>query len=275
MMLKNKFNMNSKKSQLAIFIILAFIILFAVIFIAVFVATTKSSTEGKAIYGSIPSTIQVKSYMDNCLKDSLINSMWDIGLMGGYTAKNLTDIPSIEFQGKKVPIYFDSQSQLIIIPQLGDIKENIKTEILTLMSNCTDLTLFKSQGLIIKRKSEPNLTIIFNEADVKAVLDYNFIISSGNFYREFTFFSTSVPISFKRIFQNADLFITSLKTNPQLYNLTKDCQKFDFNKQINIYYKNGNVVQFVDFSTFNNQFQKSYIFQFALQNSNIVGECNG
>ena len=64
------------------------------------------------------------------------------------------------------------------------------------------------------------------------------------------------------------------------YDISTDCNIYDKNGLTNVYLrdsndKKGRIVQFVDFSTYNNYYFNSYIFQFAVMNVTIEGSCVG
>ena len=59
-----------------------------------------------------------------------------------------------------------------------------------------------------------------------------------------------------------------------------ECASFDKNGVTNVYLKTSDsgkkeIVQFVDFSTYQNHYVKSYIFQLAVKNIDVQGNCAG
>ena len=84
------------------------------------------------------------------------------------------------------------------------------------------------------------------------------------------------------MFDSSKDFVQKIENaNSNTYTITlEDCESFDKNKLTNVYIRNSDngkkeIVQFVDFSTYNEKYLNSYIFQFAIKNIDIRGSCAG
>lgn len=287
-----------KRGQITIFIILGLVI---VIIFGIFFYVSKFSAKTKGTSGVAKSletgdTEIVKTYVEVCLKivseDALFNR---IGLYGGYIDPNgdveYGEAPSnpdpTSYLGNAVPYYLDGTDTYT--PDLNDIKKRMSNYIAVEFEKCFETGVFKDIGISIIKpdvdyqaisfdfsKTDVNVDVSLNEEDVSISFTYPLTIKKGAAESKLDSFGVVLPIRLKAIYESAKTLVQNTKNDqPNTYDISSDCDSYDKNELTNVYLKNGEIIQFVDFSTYEENYIRSYIFQFAVKNVNIIGNCVG
>jgi len=87
----------------------------------------------------------------------------------------------------------------------------------------------------------------------------------------------ALPIRFKILYDDAVTLVENIKdSQPETYDISSDCD--NYGGLINVHLKDSDdgsskIIQFEDFSTYNEKYFNSYIFQFAVKNVNVDGDC--
>ncbi len=295
-----------KRGQITIFIILGLVI---VIIFGIFFYISKFSAKTKGESGVAKSletgdTEIVKTYAEVCLKtvseDALFNR---IGLYGGYINPDgdleygeqgiptLNPLP-ILYQNNKVPYYLDGTDTYI--PELNDIKKRMSNYIAVEFEKCFETGVFEDIGISIIKldvdyqainfdfsQTDVNVNVSLNKEDVSISFTYPLTIKKGAAESKLDSFRVTLPIRLKALYDSAnDLVINTTNKQPGTYDISLDCDSYDKNQLTNVYNKSTTdpktkIIKFVDFSTYEENYIRSYIFQFAVKNVNIAGNCVG
>ncbi len=178
-------------------------------------------------------------------------------------------------------------------PDLESIRAKLKHYIEAEFDKCFDQDIFKSVGIeVIKPVGiKANADVSLNAEYVTIKLSYPLIIKQDSTETELESFIAVLPIRIKALYDSSKDFVAQVRSKVSElrgktfsgstsctveYNIIPHCQnppKYDKNGLTNVYFKNGEIVQFVDFSTYEKKYLHSYIFQFALKNVNVDGVC--
>ena len=179
---------------------------------------------------------------------------------------------------KHVP---DSTPELNIIG--GKIENYIKAE----FPSCFDLNAFEGIGIEVTMSDKsPKVGVSINSEDVSVTMNYTINAEKGGQITTIKSFIAIVPIRLKKLYDGSISLINKIEsvkdtpfTSKVPYNIAGDCASYDKNGHTNVYSKpvdsDSDIIQFVDFSTYNNHYFKSYIFQFAVKNIDVIGICAG
>lgn len=300
-----------KRGQIVVFMMLTVVIVAVIGFLFYINGSSVKDKSTASIEKSseIDNIKIVKSFAETCIKiaseDALFNK---VGLHAGYInpdgnpeyGENRIKYPDpTYFLGNSVPYYLEASATSGVlqyntfIPSLDIISKKLANYIAVKFENCFNASVFKELGLIIKKpypdyqsvnfdftKTDVKVNAYLNEDDVDIKFDYPLIIGIGATETRLHEFNVVLPIRFKALYDSTLMLIeNAVKAQPNSYNISKDCLSYDKNGLTNVYVKNSNdgqkIIQFVDYSTYYNNYFNSYIFQFALKNINIVGKCAG
>ena len=241
-----------KRGQITIFILIGMIILIISVFLISVNAKTKKL---KIDFESQNDVTSVKNYIENCLERSSESVIWEIGLIGGY--KNPLDM--IE----DVPVYSPA-------PSLQLIQDLISEEILKDFEDCFDVNIIKRMHFDVELGDKEVETLIGKNIVIR--LSFPIEVTKDSKTTEIEDFIVTVPVRLKELHESS----TNLINQGVDYDLGSNCDLFD--EQINVAIEtNGNdqIVKFIDYTTYNTKYLKSYVFRFGLKNKNIIGECVG
>ena len=190
------------------------------------------------------------------------------------------------FQGKSVPYYLEAACISFECtfkenaPSLESIKEKLSNYIIVEFEKCFNANNFEDIGLeVTKPVSKVNADINLNEEDMSINLEYPLIIARGEAKTNLDSFKVTLPVRLKALYDSAITLVAKAKsTQPNEYDLTPDCSSYDKNGLTNVYVKNADngakeIIQLIDFSTYNGKYLKSYTFQFAVKNVKVEGGC--
>lgn len=282
-----------KRGQISIFLMLGIVILIigGLFFYLSTSSANKKSEINIAETGATNADI-VKAYAESCVKmiseDALFNR---IGLQGGYISPSgdaeykeegapMQSQPSASYQNNAVPYYLNGNN--VYTPVLNDIKNKLANYIIVEFEKCFNAKIFEDIGInIIKPSADIIVDASLNEEDVSVTLDYPLTIKIEKTETKLDSFGIVLPIRVKALYDSAVAMANRIKTaQPNAYDMSFDCGIYDKNKLTNVYLKNSNdgkakIIQLVDFSTYQEKYFNSYIFQFAVRNVAIEGSCVG
>lgn len=209
----------------------------------------------------------IKEYIENCLSTSSEKAVWDLSLSGGFkTSKN-----SINYDNRSVYIYNK-------IPKLEELEESFAKGILKNFDVCFDNSIIEKYGFNITSENK-NINVKINDKNIIVELDIPISLEKNKKKTDFSSFLTTVEIKFGEIFKRASNLIQKSKTVEEPpYDIEEECELYDYNKltNINIESKQGHqIVQFIDYSTLETSYGKSYEYIFALEKNLIKGDCVG
>lgn len=194
------------------------------------------------------------------------------------------------------------------IPSLDMIGKKLANYIAVEFENCFKKNIFGDIGIKIEKpvvdyrainfdfsRTNVNVEIKANEEDTSVMLKYPIIITIGGTETKIDSFIVVLPIRLKALHDSSIDLINNIKakiSNDPAYRDTdfltevpyslsaSECTSFDKNGITNVYTKTSDsgkkeIVQFVDFSTYHQYYFNSYIFQFAVRNVNVIGNCVG
>jgi hypothetical protein len=283
-----------KRGQITISLIVGMVIVMLIgfyIYISNFSAKMKSIAAAKIE----ASTDIVKVYAESCIKmvseDALFNR---IGLQGGYInpdgdstyqENGVPNPPPASYLGKKVPIYVKgisgTSTTSAFIPDLGATSRKLAKYIEVEFEKCFRANVFADIGIDVLKTGNINAEVGLNEEDVIIELKYPLSVKIANTETKFESFRVNLPIRLKALYDGSVILVENImNAQPNEYDIASDCNTYDKNGLTNIYLKNSNdtaskIIQVVDFSTYQKNYLKSYIFQFAVKNVNVNGNCVG
>jgi hypothetical protein len=281
-----------KRGQVTLFMIIgiAILLIFGIYFyISKNSAKSKSNDAIGQPIGQEDTNI-VTAYVEACIKDAGEDAIFNrLGLQAGYIDPDGNSLygeagvpdaskPAAIFDGKKVPYYFKHPS--IFIPTPGQINEKMKNYFLAEFENCFNRNDFGALGIVIEKIGESDVEIGLNQEDVSLRLNYPLKMAVQDSEASLTDFAVVLPIRFNALYESSLKIINNAAAvYPQQYDISADCPQYDKNGLTNVYYKalgnkNG-IIQIVDFSTYENNYLKSFIFQFGVEGLDIDGACAG
>ena len=155
-----------------------------------------------------------------------------------------------------------------------------------MFEKCLNLSAFEDIGLNITQPDADYQAAGFNfdavpvDIDVsikpEAVsvqIEYLLTIRKGDSEAVLKDFNIEVPLRLGE-FYNSSIHMIERIIYLQHYNISTDCSTYNKNGLTNVYFKNNEIVQFVDFETYG-KYMKSYRFQFAIIDANVCGKCTG
>ncbi len=303
-----------KRCQISVFLVLGIVIIIIgglYFYISNYSAKTQSVRSLKE-RTEVSDTDIVKNYAETCVQSISKEALFKkIGLQGGYIDPNGNanygedGVPPDEpvptsFDGAVVPYYIEGIEFLGVtqynayLPDLDSISKKLANYIAVEFENCFDANLFAGIGINITKplvnyadvdfdfsKTPVNVAVSINEEDVTVRFNYPLTIKQYGTETKLESFSATLPIRLKALYGSADLLAGRIKDKqPGQYDITSDCADYDTNGLTNVYLKNSangpnEIVQFVDHSTFYEDYLNAYFFQFAVKNVNVNGGCVG
>jgi hypothetical protein len=299
--------MVGKKGQITIFFVIGIVIL--VIF--TFILNIQKDQVENFNYGGVTQNNEdskmIKNYVESCLKYVSEEGLWKLGMQGGYInpegdsfygedgadefykgrTPSTTYINSIS-----VPYYLDSQSYEVSYPSLDEIEKKLERYIIVEFEKCLDLSTFEKQGFEViapiidyhsinfnlrRTKVDSNVIIGLNEVNV--ILEYPLNFKKEGYEFMISNFKVDIPIRFGELYNAAILLSNNIYNSYVYYDVEPECYLYDTNDLTNLFYKKSDydywdIIQLVDYSTYESKYVQSYIFQFAIKNIGFVGECH-
>jgi uncharacterized protein (UPF0333 family) len=266
-----------KKSQITIFLVLGVVLIIIVGFIFYFNKSSAKSQSVVSVTQSLDSsdTEIVKTYAESCIKNTAEEALFEkIGLQGGFIDTNNAP-QSTSYLGNDVPYLVDVNN--IYILSLGTIRDRLSNYVEVEFINCFKEDVFEDIGINISRDTgTTNAEVSFNENDVSITLLHPVIIRKDKSETKIDSFRVSLPIRLRALYESAVVLLDNIKnTQPDVYDISSDCNDYDKNGLTNVYFKNNEIIQLVDFSTYEEYYFNSFIFQFAVKDVNVDGNCVG
>ena len=265
--------MKGKKGQVTFFIILGVVLLITVglTLLVRFVLVEEELEEETEIARAIPyEASAIEIYIDSCLKKASEEVAWQVGARGGYLG--VSDITTVNFQGEEVPYLLSGATSFGL--SLSEIEEDMENEIKDIFENCSDLSFFKEMGFNVTRLGQTLVDVSLMDETIRVELTYPLSIKKREFEIELRYFTVTLPIRLGSLYDSSLELISNIKSS-QPYNITQDCYLYDTNNKTNIYFKGGNIIQLMDFSTYEHEYLQTYVFQFAVEDVQVTGGCFG
>lgn len=284
-----------KRGQITIFIIVGIVIMIIfglIYYIRNYVIKEKIAFSTKKTTKLTLDITPIRRHTETCLEKVSEEGVWLVGVHGGYIDPDGNPFygeggnvisSSTTYQGDKVPYYLDGNSYTY--PPLNQIEEKLSKYIIVEFEKCLNLTVFENMGFEI---TQPNVNykttgyydsdlvdskVSINKEDVIVQIRYPLIIRKKGTVTELSDFRVSLPVRLKTIYNSVTDLISMINSQP--YDITPDCGMYDTNSLTNIYFKNDEIIQFMDFETYEHKYLKTYRFQFAIKNVDFSGECVG
>lgn len=304
--------MMKKRGQITL--ILA-VIIFIIIIIGLFYYIKsynikKQSTEIIKQDSEGANTNIVKAYAENCLKKAGEEALFRVGEHGGYINPNgdgrygepgvPASYPTTLFLGENLPYYIgmstisEAKSYKKYAPDLSEISKKLANYIAVEFEKCFNASVFESISISITKpvvdyqavdfdfsRTDAKIDVSLNENDVSIILIYPLIVKEAGTETKLDAFRVTLPTRLKALYESAALLVEKIKNSqPNEYSIKSDCGAYDKNGLTNVYLKNSDnaaneVIQFVDFSTYKEKYFKSYMFEFAVKDVNVSGNCVG
>lgn len=300
-----------KRGQITIFLILGLVVIIIIgfsVYITKFGEKKKSAAAAKSLESKDAEI--VKAYAETCLKMASEDALFSrIGLHGGYISPGgapeygeggVASPSPTTFLGNKVPYYLEgvdtggAVSYNIFLPDLAAIKKKLENYIAVEFEKCFTAGDFKDIGMNVTKpaidyqqigfdfsKTIVNVDVSLNEDDVSVHFTYPLTVKVYGTEAKYESFRVALPIRMKILYDSAAELVENIKNaQPYAYDISQYCGNYDKNGLTNIYLKLNDsgakeIIQFVDFSTYEQNYFNSYIFQFAVKNANVTGSCVG
>lgn len=302
-----------KRGQITVFLILGLVLI--IIFGLMYYSSNykKAKTiKAQAAKGNAQVADVVAAYAENCIKKAAEDALFSrIGPQGGFINPNgdakykeegvknsLINPPTTSFDTYTIPYYLKAEQICIQdscqwdytenVPEINSIKERLGNYVMAEFEKCFNTTVFENIGMKVVKPSAAKVSVDvgLNQEDVSVKLTYPLTIIAIKDKSEANIdsFVVVLPIRIKALYDGAKEFINQIKTAglsydtfPLKYSISQQhCSAYyDKNHLTNVYFKNNEVVQFVDFSTYEEKYLNSFIFQFAVKNVNVEGVCAG
>jgi hypothetical protein len=227
----------------------------------------------------------LKVFAAQCLKDSSDEVFFEkIGLQGGFLDPSISQAslaPAPSFQGREIGIFAAGNSNHY--PLISEIESDAETGIIFAFEECFLSNNFGKQGVIIEA-GQSEVDVKINEKDISVSMKKKIKASANGREGNFEEFNAVLPIGFKNHYDSAKNLIVKARAAqslpPNEYSLNPDCALYDKNGKTNVYLKplpspKEFIVQIVDFETFDNNYAKSFILQFAVKDMDLEGVCEG
>ena len=191
------------------------------------------------------------------------------------------------------------------IPDIDVISKKLANYIAVEFEDCFKKNIFEGMGMKIEKpnvnyravnfdfsRTNVNVNVSANKEDVSVYLRYPLIITQGNTKTNLDSFLVVLPIRLKALHDSSSDLInniiaklsndaayrdTDFLTNVPYSLSVNECASFDKNRLTNVYSKSASpsekIIQFTDFSTYQKYYVNSYIFQFAVKNIDVQGNC--
>lgn len=288
-----KIALMKKRGQITIFLIMGIIILIlAGSFYYIKSYSAKSTLENAPDKAQTSEANIVKTYAEACIKRIADEALFGrIGLQGGYIDPNgdakynengvpLSGPRPARYLQDVVPYYLNDSKTYY--PSLGEIGNKISNYVNVEFGNCFKKDAFEAIGIVIEPLEAAKAEVSINQEDVSVNVDYTTNVRKGGTKTSIKSFRVVLPIRLKPIYESAIFLVEKVKSlqPDNEYDTSADCSIYDKNGLTNVYLRNtndnlGKIVQFVDFSTYNNYYFNSFIFQFGVMNVTIKGSCVG
>jgi len=203
----------SKKAQVTIFVVVAVLVV-ALVGVSYVVVNNKS----KGSDANLSPEAQVfKTYMDDCLKDVLRDSIVHIGLQGGYFSPPDSEDRALDFFGVVVPYYLYEKENLIISEKrlVSELSQAIEVDA---VSVCAAGFTDSEYGIEV---ADADANVILGDESVKLQLNLPVVITKGEIKSEVKEYETEVPIRLKEVYDNSVAITKTASVEP--YHLCIDC----------------------------------------------------
>lgn len=272
-----------KRGQITVFIIIGLVLVISLI-IVFSIAGSRQASELKssvaeATIGSVETTV-IRTYIENCLKTTSQDAVFSkIGLHGGYL-KEEEGVSYAQYRDNEItyyiPYYLDGAA--ISIPALSNIEAEAGKYVAAEVDKCIDFNMLKDLGYNVTKADEIKVSFKINKADISVSMQYPITAKKESSIAELSQFNVALPIRLGLLYEKANEMANAIKAAkesqpPQVYDISQRCSMFD--NDVNVYFKNNEIVQLVDFKTFYYKYTHSFIYQFAIRNAGFSGECAG
>lgn len=194
------------------------------------------------------------------------------------------------------------------IPDINVISKKLANYIAVEFEDCFKTNIFSDIGIKIKKpapnyramnfdfsRTDAKVEVSANEKDTSIMLKYPIVITKSGAETKLDSFTAVLPIRLKALHDSSVDLVNNIKaklSNDPAYKETdfltdapyhlsaSECASFEKNGVTNVYIKTSDsgkkeIIQFVDFSTYQQYYSNSYIFQFAVKNIDVQGNCVG
>ena len=203
--LNNKIKM--RKGQVSYFLLTAFILLLSFGF--VYYLNNDEKIKNQNFEVSETSFEPIKSYVDECIKQSAEEAILGTGLQGGYYSETSNVIVHSFFI---IPKY--SIGTMKLTPPLQKIEEQISLNFDDALTMCIDyFEAFKDKGYKISYEKPKSTARILNN-DVIFETSFPLSVSHGQSTKSYNAFSLAVPSRYKTAYSIADKVSSQLSKTP-------------------------------------------------------------
>jgi hypothetical protein len=283
-----------KKSQIVLFILIGmviFVLILFIIFLRLRVIEKTSDSEIKKAAERNLDRNSIIYFVEDCLRQVSEKAVFiRIGPQGGYIDPEGNDTYGengadnyLEVGGDKIPYYVFSGDTYI--PTLTNITKKFANYVIVEFERCLDFKMYKKRGYDITKpeidyvssnfnfKILPvNINVSINPYDVIIRLHYPLEFKRKNEFLKISDFSTTIPVNLGTLYRNASNMAIDISALSS-YNISEHCNEFNFNGLINIYYRDNQFIEFIDYSSRDKYYSTGFPFRFGVNGVNVVGNC--
>ena len=191
--------MKKKRGQVAVFVIVAIVIIVIIGGVVFFI----NKGEG---FGSSLDIDPVKNYIDQCLQEASKNSVYFVGLQGGYYNKQ---VDSRDYFGKTIPYYWSDETDYV--PDLTTVQNEISKYIKDNVEYCVNNFEIFDESSFEFELGEINVDSKLSEGELQVDVNYPVVIKKEGKTEEFEKFESVVITNFKILYDSANLIIEEQK----------------------------------------------------------------
>ncbi|MBU0457740.1 MAG: hypothetical protein ABH824_05330 [Nanoarchaeota archaeon] len=281
--------MYQKKGQITVFIILGLIMLLSLVLI-LFIRSETIKIRGEVPESVITheiATDPIKSYLENCVEDISKEAIYQASFYGGYLYPSGSEEYNEPGSGDewydyyfyddlKIPFLLNEKT-IHLRPKKKNA-EVISNFVLEKAQSCFEnLTVFEEQGFIFTfPQLKKSAFTIIKDDEVLVNLHYPLRITRDDKMTLFEDYNVVLNLRLGLLYNIAEKILNDIKEN-QPIDISKRCNFYKPDNQINIYlelnlYTYEYVLRVVDSFPLAKDDQPQ-IFQFALKNVDVKGEC--
>jgi len=250
--------MDSKKSQISIFIIAGILILITVA--AFFFIRERRIEEQLRIEAAIKENfdrkvVEIKNYVETCIRDTALEGINILGENGGYI-----DIPgAIEYMNTSY-WFLDTAN---IQPTIEEIEIRLEEYIDSNVRECANLERFRNESFVIT-EGDVISDIDFAKETVSLSVSYPIEIRRGDLNNKFESFVQTYDIRFRKIFELASQIITKhFEQDFDVYHPIDLVDTGDLSVEYSEYLIDEKKIKYTVVDRTREEFGKNYEFSFA------------
>ena len=284
--------MHKKRGQLTVFMILGLLLLIvAMIILSIYseIGVKEEISEGIITHEIATDPIQIN--FQDCLEEKLMDGVYRIAFYGGYLypsgVEKYAELGSGDnwynyyyYNGVELPFPLDEKVKRLRAKE--KMEEMISNYLLVETKSCISrLKLFEEQGFTFTYPDlaslEVSASVLMKDEKVFFTLNFPLTVIRGESVTRFEIFQLDVDLRLGTLYDTANTILTDIKDSQQL-DISQGCNRYK-DDSVNIYLESNDrtfeyVLRIIDAHPLSRG-NLPLVFQFAIKNVDVVGECSG